>query len=78
MTIKRFLNLIMLYAFSYIFVCVGAGTFNYFEFTEVSRFVLSFLIGVGTCVYLAISITTEIQEKQDDKEYVKPTCSKKM
>lgn len=57
MTIKRFLNLIMLYAFAYTFVCIGAGTFDYFEFTEVSRFVLSFLMAVGTCAYLAISIT---------------------
>ena len=64
MTINRFLNLIMLYVFSYVFVCVGAGTFNYFEFTEVSRFVLSFLMAVGTCVYLAISITLELAERE--------------
>lgn len=68
MTIKRFLNLIMLYVFSYVFVCVGAGTFSYFEFTDASRFVLSFLMAVGTCVYLAISITSELAEKEREYE----------
>jgi hypothetical protein len=68
MTIKRFLNLIMLYAFSYVFVCVGRGTFNYFEFTEVSKFVLSFLMACGTCVYLAISITSELSEREREYE----------
>lgn len=68
MTIKRFLNLIMLYAFSYVFVCVGTGTLNYFEFTDAARFVLSFLMALGTCVYLAISITSELGEKEREYE----------
>lgn len=68
MTIKIFLNLIMLYVFSYVFVCIDAGAFNYFAFTDTSRFVLSFIIAVVTCVYLGISITSELSEKEREYE----------